>query len=159
MTNNTGKVKKYKKKFNNLDKKGARLHRRNFIESEYIDGIKDHEGSIIIRPLNKEEISWLDSFYKEYIHTTFITDKDSTSLFKKIKKMSKSSKNLKHLELHGEDCLEVKQLIQQFNQKSKDLGNVFYKFEQQRELNSNDYKRKNDIQNNCLKGVDRKSVV
>jgi hypothetical protein len=153
MTNNTGKVKKYKKKFQHLNKKGARLHRKDFIETPYLQGVQNNEGDLVIRPLNQEEVDWLNNFYKEYVHSTFTTDKESTFLFKKAKRMSRSKQNLKYLEENNEDSPEVKEAINNFNKKSRELGNMFYEFYQQRDINSDDYKRKHDIQNNSARGI------
>lgn len=153
MTNNTGKVKKHKKKFQSLSKKGARLHRQDFIESEYINGVFNSNGERVIRALNPEEKAFLDLYYKEFVHSTFVTDNESNTLFKIAKKLTKNPENIKFFNENGFYPEEVEKAISRFNEKSKSLGNLAYSFWDQREINSDDYKRRHDIQNNSVKGV------
>jgi hypothetical protein len=157
MTSNTGKVKNHKKKFQSLNSKGARAHRKEFIETSYINGVVNDFGDQVIRPLNKDEISWLDKFYKEFIHSTFVTDSESILLFKKAKALTKKKENVIFFNKNGFFPEHVQQSIDAFNKKSKELGNLACDFWQQREINSDDYKRRYDIQNNCTKGVQLES--
>jgi hypothetical protein len=153
MTNNTGNRKSHKKKFQFLNRKGARAHRKEFIETSYISGVYNEFGDQVIRPLSKEEISFLDEYYKEFVHGTFITDEESTRLFKRAKALTKDKDNVKFFNENGFFPEEVEQAILKFNEKSKSLGNLAYSFWEQREINSDDYKRRFDIQNNSCKGV------
>lgn len=99
----------------------------------------------------------MDKFYKEYVHSTFTTDSESTAMFKKAKKLSKKPENIKYYEEHGVYPKEVNDAVETFNKKSKNLGNLFHNFWQQRDINSDDYKRKHDIQNNSSKGLQLES--
>lgn len=157
MTNNTGKPRKHKKKFQYLNSNGARIHRKEFIESSYCNGVFNSDGEKVIRSLNAEEKEFLDNYYKEFVHGTFNTDQESTKLFKKAKKLSKDPANVKFFEEHGFYPVEVEQAIEAFNKKSKSLGNLAYSFWEQREINSDDYKRRYDIQNNARKGLQLES--
>lgn len=153
MTSNTGKQKKHKKKFQYLSPNGARLHRRDAIESSYINGVFNSEGERVIRPLTNEEKNFLDSYYKEFVHGTFNTDEESMRLFKKAKKLSKDPSNVKFFNENGFYPVEVEEAIAAFDKKSKALGNLAYSFWEQREINSDDYKRRYDIQNNSCRGL------
>lgn len=157
MTSNTGKTKNHKRKFQSLNSKGARAHRREFIETSYIRGVVNDFGDQVIRPLTNDEVSWLDKFYKEFIHSTFITDNESMMLFKKAKALTKKKENVAFFTANGFFPEDVQQAIDSFNKKSKELGNLACDFWQQREINSDDYKRRYDIQNNCSKGVQLES--
>ncbi len=157
MINNTGKIKKHRKKFQHLRKNGARVHRQDFIESNYIHGIVNVNGEQVIRPLNIEERQFLDDYYKEFVHGTFVTDKESTKLFKIAKKLSKKPDNVKFFEDNGFYPEEVERAVNSFNEKSKRLGNMACDFWQQRDINSDDYKRRFDIQNNASKGLQLES--
>ena len=157
MTNNTGKVKKHKKKFQHLSKKGARIHRQEFIEVPYLKGVFNDEGHQVIRSLTDVEKDWLDNYYKEFVHGTFTTDKESTKFFKKAKRLSKKVENVKFFNENGFYPEEVEEAIAAFNEKSKQLGNMAYDFWEQREINSDDYKRRYDIQNNSAKGLQLES--
>lgn len=153
MTNNTGKVKKHKKRFQHLTKNGARIHRQEFIETSYLNGVYNDDGKKVIRALTEEEKNWLDTYYKEFVHGTFNTDKESTSLFKKAKKLTKDPENVKFFQENGFFPENVQQVVEAFNAKSRSLGNLAYNFWEQREINSDDYKRRYDIQNNAIKGL------
>lgn len=157
MTNNTGKSKKHKRKFQYLNNNGARIHRKEFIESGYVNGVFNSDGERVIRPLSTEEREFLDKYYKEYVHGTFNTDAESIRLFKIAKRLSKDSENVKFFNENGFYPEAVEQAIEAFNKKSKSLGNLAYNFWDQREINSDDYKRRHDIQNNATKGLQLES--
>jgi hypothetical protein len=157
MTNNTGKQKKHKKKFQYLNVGGARIHRKEFIETSYAGGIYNSEGQQVIRALTFEEKQFLDSYYKEFVHGTFNTDEESIRLFKVAKRLSKDADNVKFFNENGFYPVEVEEAIAAFDKKSKSLGNIAYSFWDQREINSDDYKRRCDIQNNAHKGLSLES--
>jgi uncharacterized protein with NRDE domain len=157
MTNNIGKVKKHKKSFQHLSKKGSRIHRQEFIESYYINGVYNESGEQVIRSLNDSEKEFLNNYYKEFVHGTFNTDQESTKLFKKAKALSKKKENVKFFNENGFYPEDVQAAIEAFNKKSKSLGNMAYDFFEQREVNSDDYKRRYDIQNNVSKGLQLES--
>ena len=60
-------AKKRKGKYPNLDKSQNTKMRSDYIEPEYIDGVKDQSGKEVIRPLNEEEKAWLNKFYGESV--------------------------------------------------------------------------------------------
>ncbi len=151
MTSSTGK--KHKKNFQHLSKNGSRVHRQEFIESQYINGVYNDAGEQVIRPLNKDERAFLDKYYKEFVHGTFCTDKESTQLFKKAKTLTKKKENVEFFKKNGHYPQYVQDIVDAFNKKSKELGNLACDFFEQREVNSDDYKRRYDIQNNAIKGI------
>jgi len=106
-----------------------------------------------MRSLTLEERNFLDSYYKEFVHGTFNTDEESIRLFKIAKRLSKEPNNVKFFNENGFYPEEVEQAIAAFDKKSKSLGNIAYSFWDQREINSDDYKRRFDIQNNACKGL------
>ncbi len=76
MTETTGKKKQnqneYRKKYRPLDKRGTKVQRRDFIETDYVNGVSDpYTGENVIRPLNEEEKAWLSQFILETEHGTF----------------------------------------------------------------------------------------
>lgn len=157
MTSNTGKVKKYKKNFQYLNKGGSRAHRKEFTETSYVRGVYNEYGERVIRPLEQHEVDFLNSYYKEFVHGTFNTDDESKLLFKKAKKLTKDPDNVKFFKENGFYPCEVEEAIEAFNKKSKSLGNLAYDFWQQREINSDDYKRRFDIQNCSAKNLSLES--
>ena len=60
-------AKKRKGKYPNLDKSQNTKSRSDYIETEYVDGIKNHNGRVVIRPLNVEEKEWLNKYYGEFV--------------------------------------------------------------------------------------------
>lgn len=157
MTNNTGKPKKHKKKFQYLSSNGARIHRKHSIETSYVNGVFNSDGERVLRPLNAEEKQFLDKYYKEFVHGTFNTDSESIRLFKVAKRLSKDPENVKFYNENGFYPEEVERAVEAFNVKSKSLGNLAYSFWDQREINSDDYKRRYDIQNNSCRGLQLES--
>lgn len=156
MTKNTGK-KTHKKKFKHLHRMGARLHRKDFIEVDYIKGVVGIDGSLVIRPLNLEEAEFLDKYYKETVHGTFVTDEESKMLFRKAKSLTMRKENIEFYESNGFYPEDVIEAIEKFNVKSKQLGNLLWSFWDQRDINSDDYKRRTDIHCNAVKGLQLES--
>lgn len=62
------KTRRSKIKHPNLDRKYNIKARRDYIETDYIDGIYDSNGNEVMRPLTDEEKEWLDQFYKETVN-------------------------------------------------------------------------------------------
>ena len=60
-------AKKRKGKYPNLDKGKNLKTRADYIEPDYVNGVKDSKGEYVIRPLTNEEKTWLNQFYGEYI--------------------------------------------------------------------------------------------
>ncbi len=71
MTNNIG-PKKRRKKYNPLNKYGAPATRKDFIETDYVNGVENDRGEQVIRPLNQYEVEWLAQFYSETEHESFV---------------------------------------------------------------------------------------
>lgn len=70
------KSKRTNAKYPALNKSLNTKFRRHYIEPDYINGVYDENGAQVIRPLNEEEIEWLNKFYSEVIVTSFNNDDD-----------------------------------------------------------------------------------
>lgn len=127
-----------------MTKQGARTKRREFIDSDYVDGVYNEEGHKVIRSLTEDENKFLSNFYKEYVHATFKTSDESKALFRKINSLI--SKNEDFFEENGFYPVEIENLIADFDIITKKLGNL-HTFWQQKDINSDDYKRGHDIEN------------
>lgn len=46
-------------------------HRREFVETEYVNGVYSESGEMLIRPLTDEEKDFLNRFYEETVHANF----------------------------------------------------------------------------------------
>lgn len=56
--------------------------RRYFIETDYINGVKDSSGKYVMRPLTQEEKEFLNKYYKEVVNAQpkdFYTSKEDKS--------------------------------------------------------------------------------
>jgi len=48
--------------------------RKEYIEADYVNGVKDQDGRMVIRPLTDKEKEFLNNFYEETINTNFLHD-------------------------------------------------------------------------------------
>lgn len=133
------------------------MHRKDFIDTEYINGVIGIDGELAIRALNEEEASWLNNYYQETVHGTFKTDEESKELFKKAKSLTMMKENIAFFNNNGFHPEHVEKAVEAFNKKSKELGNLVWNFWDQRDINSDDYKRKTDIHCNAAKGLQLES--
>lgn len=56
--------------------------RRYYIEADYVDGVRNENDELVIRPLTEDEKAWLNKFYEETIVTKF--NKDETDFYKTV---------------------------------------------------------------------------
>lgn len=89
MTKGTGKK---SRAYNYLSKNGTYKLRHDQIETSYIHGVKDENGKVVIRPLNKDEKKFLNKFYKETVHCNLSND-EIKDLNKKIKALKRQYKD------------------------------------------------------------------
>ena len=59
-----------KKKHKNIDKKYTLRLRQEYMDVDYVNGVKNAKGELVIRPMTDEEKDWLDAFYKEDLHAS-----------------------------------------------------------------------------------------
>lgn len=62
-----------KEKHPNLQKKYTLPSRKHLVDEDYIGGVKNDKGEVVIRALNGEELDWLNQFNSEYINVDFYT--------------------------------------------------------------------------------------
>lgn len=128
-----GKNKREKSKYPALSRNLNLKSRKDYIEAdEYIDGVRNSEGEIVIRPLTDEEKQFLNDFYAETIITNFLHDprlkkltRDKQNLLnnettKSIKLQIKKLKEDK--EDNREKIIELKQIIKTIKDQNKDLN-------------------------------------
>jgi hypothetical protein len=127
-----------------MSKQGSRTKRREFIDTDYVNGVFNEHGDQVIRSLTDLEAKFLAGFYKEFAHATFKTSDESKALFKKINHLL--NKNEEFFEENGFYPVEIENLIADFDVITKKLGNL-HGFWQQKDINSDDYKRGHDIEN------------
>ena len=59
---------KRRQKYNFLDKKGTTKTRQDYIETDYVNGVKNENGELVIRALSADEKEWLSQFISETEH-------------------------------------------------------------------------------------------
>lgn len=68
----TEKKKRSRAKYPALKRELNLKSREDYIEPEYINGVRDSEGKLVIRPLTESEKKFLNDFYSETIVTDFL---------------------------------------------------------------------------------------
>jgi len=58
-------------KFPNLEKKFTLPRRQEFLDTEYVNGVINDKGELVMRKLTQSERDWLNQFYKETLNTNF----------------------------------------------------------------------------------------
>jgi len=141
-----------RKKYSHLYSNSTYAYRRSQIETSYINGVKDDDENVVIRPLNQEELDFLDKFYKESVHNTFDSNQDTKKIVREIRslvgqysywKRKKCNKGKINEELEAK--IAKKKL--EFKKISESLGNLYTDYEDQKTLRSDNYKRRTDV--NC----------
>lgn len=153
MTNNTGKKRKDRKKpYNYLDKKGTTRTRQDYIETSYVNGVKDEKGNTVIRALTEDEKQWLSQFVAETDHGNF---KKNSQLKKEEKKLKSMRSDYRYLKKKAkvEAMAELYPQIQSQYEtvlRLRSETNAFYVTDDERhELYDRDYERRMDVFNNA----------
>lgn len=63
--------------------------RQDYIEPDYVNGVRNANGEMVIRPLNDEEKKFLNSYYEEVIGANFLYDKELKDLYEEMKPLKK----------------------------------------------------------------------
>jgi len=86
--------------------------RTDYIDTDYINGVTNSSGELVIRKLNEEEMSFLNKYYEEEVNANFMHDKKLKSLYKEAKAIEEmKNPSDKDIERWGE--LKAKYLIRQ----------------------------------------------
>ena len=96
-----------KAKYPALQKKFNLKMRQDYIETEYVNGVYDKDGRMLMRPMNNDEKNFLNSFYEEVIGANFMHDNELRRLHGEMKilkdrKYLSEEENLKLMELQIE---------------------------------------------------------
>lgn len=135
-----------KKKFDYLNKNGAYSTKKDFIETDYVNGIYSEDGSEVMRALTKEEKDFLMNFYKETVHAKPDINEKTKKLTIRIKSAIKRYKiNSKKLGKKDPYVKNVKyyinRLLKEFKKEKEKLGSLYCDFFECREIYSENYKR------------------
>lgn len=87
-------AKRRKGKYPNLDKSQNLRTRSDYIETDYVNGIKDQHGKQVMRALTDEEKEWLDKFYGETVALSDRQLNPSEEIMQYMKEKSKLKKEI-----------------------------------------------------------------
>lgn len=94
--NNSGKNKPKNRrslaKYPALKKKFNLKMRQDSIELDYINGVKNEDGEMVIRPLNDAEKKWYNAFIEETVNANFLHDPELRKLYDRFKELEKIEK-------------------------------------------------------------------
>lgn len=123
--------KRKKTKFPALNKGVNTLARKDFIETDYVNGVYDKNGKEVIRPMTDAEKQWLNDFYEETVVTNFLRHPELKRLndekraiieCKHVKKMKDQVKDLRKLDpLQTETIKELKQTIKLTKEQNREI--------------------------------------
>lgn len=153
MTSNTGKKSRERRKpYNFLDRKGTTLTRQDYIETNYVNGVKDDKGEVVIRPMTSEEREWLSQFIAETEHGNL----NKTSQIKvevKALKDLRSEHRIAKRKMDVDKMLELEPIIDEklkFIESLRESCNNFYTTEEDvKEIYTRDNERRRDVYNNA----------
>jgi len=153
--------------------------RKDYIEVDYINGIKGDAGEYAIRPLNESELEFLNKFYEETIVTNFAHDPRIKHLNKKKKDIIEDKTvlmlkdQLKQMQDQHVDKSKIRKqkeiikLTKQQNEETynKELENIELELQELRDdvllyPNKEDHKefyRENNNRNACLYNMAKKT--
>lgn len=83
--------------------------RKDYIEPDYINGVRDKDGKEVIRPLTDSEKEWLNKFYEETVVTNFFHEPELKKL-NRIKKSIIQDDTVKELQKEVKELSENKNL-------------------------------------------------
>lgn len=150
MTKPTDKEKR--KKYNYLDKKGTVATRHDYIETTYVDGVKNEAGEQVIRPMTSAEKEWLSQFIAETEHGNLNKSREIKAELKNRKAVKSDWVRAKR-KGNVEEMLKLEQDLDKVTAKIESLrensNNFYTKEEDVQEIYARDYERRSDVYNNA----------
>lgn len=122
---------------------GAVANRRDFIEADYINGVRDEHGNEVMRALTDLEVEWLNNWYKEEVHAKFENSDETKSETKKLKIL-----RLRHKQFAQDNGFDHPEVVAQKERviglKTK-IGNMITDPDEQSRIYADNYAR-----NQCI---------
>lgn len=127
-----------KSKYPALSRKYNLKLRQDYIEPDYVNGVFNDKGEMVIRPLNDEEKEFLNKFYEEVIGANFLYDDDLKNIHEEMKVLKKKKK------LTKEETTELERLQDVYYRRINEI--LLYPDEEDRRQ----LYRENNQRNSCL---------
>lgn len=138
-------TKKHKNKFDPLRKNGTLKTRKDFIETDYVNGVRDEDGKMVIRPLTKEEKEWLSQYYQEAENVNFNKTEEIKVEHEKLRKLIRKYRPYK--ELNKQEHPKVINQRAKLRALREESNSFFVDDKQRKELFKQDNDRRSDIFN------------
>ena len=152
MTKITDKESKRKKAYNFLDKKGTTRTRHDYIETGYVDGVKDANGNQVMRPLDESERAWLSKFVSETEHCNMTTTKQIKLEVRKLKSLRadyRAASKAANIDEMERLFLAIDAQLQVCEYLREDAGNFYTTEEDVKGFYTRDNERRRDVYNNA----------
>ena len=137
--------KTYNKAFDSLQKGGTLKTRQDFVETDYVNGVRDASGKLVMRPLTLEEREFLAQYYKEAENVNFNKTEELKTEQKKLRSLIQKHKSYK--EIYDEEHPKVVAQRAKVKFLREESNSLFIEDEQRRELFKQDNGRRSDIFN------------
>jgi hypothetical protein len=135
-----------------LDKKGTVQTRHDYIETQYVDGVKNEAGETVIRKMTDDEKAWLSQFIAETEHGNVNKGREIKVELKKRKALKSdwaSAKRKGNVEIMLKLEQEMSQITSKLEQLRENSNNFYTKEEDVTEIFGRDYERRSDVYNNA----------
>lgn len=146
MTSSTGRK---KRKYDPLNKHGTTGTRKEFMDTDYVKGVRNQYGEEVIRPLNASEVEWLSQFYAETEHGNFAKTQEIEAMQTLYTMLSSELTHAKKNKLTTEEILELREKAENAYTELVQLRsetNTFYPEDKdRREIYTKGNQRKEDI--------------
>jgi hypothetical protein len=139
------RTKKHKNKFDPLRKSGTLKTRQDFIETDYVNGVRDEDGRMVIRPMTKEETEWLSQYYQEAENVNFLKTEEIKAEHEKLRKLIRKHRPYK--EINREEHPKVVQQREKLKFLREESNSLFVDEKSRKELYKQDNDRRNDVFN------------
>lgn len=140
----TKKTRRQRTEYPNLKHETNLRSRKEYIETDYIDGVYNSEGKQVIRAMTPDEKQWLDQFYKEYTIASLPTNVIIKKKLKDIKKIKKQLRTCEPIEIEEIEEQYIK-LINEFEVLREKAGAMFPSYEDHLNIFNS-----NNARNRCL---------
>lgn len=85
--------------------------RKDYIEPDYVNGVKNSKGETVIRALNEEEKDWLNQYYRETVVASLPSNISIKQVLKEIKKIKKDLNAV--IKEYGESSIEYDEFVEE----------------------------------------------
>jgi hypothetical protein len=145
-------TKKERKKYDYLNKKGTVQTRHDYIETSYVNGVKDANGETVIRPMTSDEKEWLSQFIAETEHGNLNKSREIKDELK-VRRSLKGELVTARRKCDVEKMLELEKKIATSTEKIEGLravcNNFYTKEEDAQWIYEMDNARRRDVYNNA----------